>query len=118
MAYEDYRNWGWQPYVSAAERRRKALREMEKRRKAGHSISPVVIEGRAIVKTFWGKAWCENLERYGDYSNRLPRGRTYVRNGSVIDLQIAGGQIQALVSGSEIYEVTIKITPVAKARWK
>ncbi len=68
-------------------------------------VSPVVIEGRTIVKTFWGKAWCENLERYSDFANRLPRGRTYVRNGSVIDLQIAPGEIKALVSGSEIYEV-------------
>ena len=55
-----------------------------------------IIEGRTIVKTFWGKAWCENLERYSDYANRLPRGRTYVRNGSVVDLQIAPGEIQAL----------------------
>ena len=115
MAYND---WGWQPYVSVAERRRKALREMEKRRKKGHLVTPVVIEGRTIVKTFWGKSWCENLERYSDYSNRLPRGRTYVRNGSVIDLQIVSGTIKALVSGSEIYEVTVKVTPVARARWK
>ena len=103
MAYE---GWGWRPYVPVAERRRKAAREMEKRKKQGHPVSPVLIEGRAIVKTFWGKAWCENLERYSDFANRLPRGRTYVRNGSVIDLQIAPGRIQALVSGSEIYQVT------------
>lgn len=110
--------WGWRPYVSAAERRRKALREMEKRRKQGHPVSPVIIEGRAIAKTFWGKAWCENLERYSDFSNRLPRGRTYVRNGSVTDLQISPGTIQALVSGSELYEVTVKVAPVGKASWK
>ena len=101
-----------------AERRRKAAREMEKRKKKGQAVSPVIIEGRAIVKTFWGKAWCENLERYSDFANRLPRGRTYVRNGSVIDLQIAPGAIHALVSGSEIYKVAVKVTPVAKARWK
>ena len=112
-----YDNWGWQPYVPVAERRRKAMREMEKRKKKGQAASPVVLEGRAIVKTFWGKAWCENLERYSDYSNRLPRGRSYVRNGSVIDLQIAAGRIRALVCGSEIYEVDVKITPVSKARW-
>jgi uncharacterized Zn finger protein len=77
-----------------------------------------VVEGRTIVKTFWGKAWCENLERYSDFENRLPRGRTYVRNGSVIDLQIAPGQINALVSGSQIYKVKVTVAPVAKARWK
>jgi hypothetical protein len=86
----DY-EWGWRPYVSAAERRRKAARAMQKRKKEGHAVSPVIIEGRVIAKTFWGKAWCENLERYSDYANRLPRGRTYVRNGSVIDLQITPG---------------------------
>ena len=110
--------WGWKPYVSVAERRRKAAREMEKRKKQGHLVSPVIIEGRAIVKTFWGKAWCDNLERYSDFANRLPRGRTYVRNGSVIDLQIGPGTIQALVSGSEIYKVAVKITPVTRARWQ
>jgi uncharacterized Zn finger protein len=110
--------WGWRPYVSVAERRLRSARAMEKRRKQGHAVSPVIIAGRSIVKTFWGKAWCENLERYSDFANRLPRGRTYVRNGSVIDLQIAAGTIQALVSGSEIYQVAVKITPVTKARWK
>lgn len=111
-------DWGWEPYVPVAERRRKAARELEKRRKQGHSVLPVLIEGRAIVQTFWGKAWCDNLERYSDFANRLPRGRTYVRNGSVIDLRIAPGIIQGLVSGSEIYKVAVKVTPVTKARWK
>lgn len=110
--------YGWKPYVSVAQRRRKAAAEMAKLKKKGHPVSPVVLEGRAIVKTFWGKAWCENLERYSDFENRLPRGRTYVRNGSVIDLQIAPGEINALVSGSEIYKVNVKVAPVAKARWK
>lgn len=112
-----YWGWRWKPYVSAAERRQKSLRELERLRKKGRSISPVTVEGRIIAKTFWGKAWCDNLERYSDYANRLPRGRTYVRNGSVIDLQIARGDIQALVSGSEIYRVTVKVAPVTKARW-
>ncbi|MBZ5570048.1 MAG: SWIM zinc finger family protein [Acidobacteriia bacterium] len=111
-------DWGWRPYVSVAERRRQAAGKMEKLRKKGHSVSPVIIEGRVIAKTFWGKAWCENLERYSDFANRLPRGRTYVRNGSVIDLQIAPGEIKALVSGSDIYTVAVRVTPVTKARWK
>ena len=115
MGYDGY---GWAPYVSVAERRRKAAREMEKRKKQGYPVSPVSIEGRTIAKTFWGKAWCENLERYSDYANRLPRGRTYVRNGSVVDLQIAPGEIHAYVSGSELYKVALKVAPVAKAKWK
>jgi uncharacterized Zn finger protein len=110
--------WGWQPYVPVAERRRRAQREMDKRRKKGHAVSPVVIEGRKIATTFWGAAWCDNLERYSDFANRLPRGRTYVRNGSVVDLQMEPGVIRAFVSGSELYEVTIKVTGVSKQRWK
>ncbi len=95
-----YDNFGWRPYVSVAERRLRAMRKMDGLKKKGHPVSPVVIEGRTIARTFWGKAWCDNLERYSDYANRLPRGRTYVRNGSVIDLQIAPGEVKALVSGS------------------
>ena len=109
---------GWAPYVPVAARRRKAEREMEKLRKKGAVLSPVKIEGRQIARTFWGKAWCDNLESYRDYENRLPRGRTYVRNGSVVDLQIAPCEVTAMVSGSKIYKVKISIGDVAKARWK
>src|SRR3990167_7030894 len=98
MGYYDYN--GFRPYVSVAERRRKAEREMQKLKKKGRPVSPVVIEGRTIARTFWAKAWCDNLERYSDFSNRLPRGRTYVRNGSVVDLRIAAGEVTAMVSGS------------------
>src|SRR5437867_1347631 len=107
----------WRAYVRAAQRRRQAERELGRLRKKGQAVSPVVIEGRAIARTFWGKAWCDNLERYSDFANRLPRGRTYVRNGSVLDLRIAPGDVRALVSGSEIYRVAVKVSPVAKARW-
>ena len=91
MGYYD--RGSWRPYVSVAERRRKAMREIQKGRKKGHALSPVVIEGRTIARTFWGKAWCDNVETYQDYSNRLPRGRSYVRSGSVIDLKITSGTI-------------------------
>ncbi|MDR3726335.1 MAG: SWIM zinc finger family protein [Terracidiphilus sp.] len=113
-----YDDFGWRPYVPVAERRRRALKKMEGLSKKGRIISPVSVDVRAIAKTFWGKAWCENLESYSDYENRLPRGRAYVRNGSVVDLQIAASQITALVSGSEMYEVKVEILPVAKQRWK
>ena len=109
---------GWAPYVPVAERRRKAEKEMEKLRKKGTPVSPVKIEGKKIAATFWGKAWCDNLEGYGDYENRLPRGRTYVRNGSVVDLQIAPREVTALVSGSSIYKVKVTVGEVAKAHWK
>ncbi|MCI0460144.1 MAG: SWIM zinc finger family protein [Gemmataceae bacterium] len=108
----------FRPYVPVAKRKAQAAREVEKRRKKGQTISPVVIEGRTIAKTFWGKAWCDNLESYSDYENRLPRGRTYVRNGSVVDLQIEPGKVKALVSGSEVYEVNITITPLTDKEWR
>jgi uncharacterized Zn finger protein len=109
--------YGWNPYVRVAARRQQAAHRLAKLRKKGQDVSPVVIQGRKIATTFWGDAWCKNLERYSDYENRLPRGRTYVRNGSVIDLQISPGTVTALVSGSEIYDVRINVAVVPRARW-
>ena len=107
---------GWAPYVPVAERRRKAEKMLASLKKKGCVCEPVVIEGRAIARTFWGKQWCEHLEAYSDYANRLPRGRTYVRNGSVIDLQIAKGKISALVAGSQVYKVDIDVHALEKKR--
>src|SRR5712675_2382431 len=108
----------WHPYVPVAEKRRQAQRKLAKLRKQGQSVAPVTIEGRTIAKTFWGKSWCANLERYSDYATRIPRGRTYVRNGSVLDLQIAKGEIVAMVAGSSLYTIKIAIAPVKEAHWK
>jgi len=110
--------FGWHPYVPVAEKRRQAERKLAKLKKQGQSIAPVTIEGRTIAKSFWGKSWCINLERYSDYANRVPRGRTYVRNGSVLDLQIAKGEVVAMVAGSALYKIKITIAPVTAARWK
>jgi uncharacterized Zn finger protein len=109
---------GWAPYVSVAKRRQQAAREMEKRRKAGQPVSPVEISGRRIAATFWGKAWCDHLEGYSDYANRLPRGKTYVRNGSVVDLQIKPREISAWVSGSTLYQVQVRIAAVPARQWQ
>jgi uncharacterized Zn finger protein len=117
-SYDDRYEDRWPAYVPVAERRRKAELEMAKLRKKGVTVSPVKIEGRMIASTFWGKAWCDNLESYRDYENRLERGRTYVRNGSVVDLQIAPREVTATVSGSELYKVKVSIGEVAKAQWK
>jgi uncharacterized Zn finger protein len=108
----------WAPYVPVAQRRRNAAAQMAKLAKKGQVISPVQIVGRAIATTVWGNAWCANLENYSDYSNRLPRGRTYVRNGSVVDLQITPGTVAARVSGSSMYRITITVKPLAAAAWK
>ena len=114
MSYYDY---GWRPYVTVAMRRRRAAQTIAKLERSGRVISPVTIEGRKITRTFWGESWCRNLEAYSDYANRLPRGRTYARNGSVIDLQIERGRVRALVSGSSLYDVEVEIRPLARKRW-
>ena len=80
--------------------------------RSGAKLSPVVVEGRQITATFWGKAWCQNLERYSDFANRLPRGRSYVRHGAVIDLQIDSRHVAARVSGSDIYRVEVSVSAV------
>ncbi|MEN3365965.1 MAG: hypothetical protein V7606_3239 [Burkholderiales bacterium] len=108
---------GWPRYVPVAERLAEARRKVEALKKKGQTWQPVTIEGRTVACTFWGKKWCDNLEAYSDYSNRLPRGRTYVRNGSVVDLQIAAGKITALVAGSEVYDVSITVHALEKNLW-
>jgi len=115
--YYDY-DGGWPPYVPVAERRRNAAKKIESLRKQGKSCQPVIIEGRAIARSFWGKAWCDNLEAYSDYENRLPRGRSYVRNGLVVNLQVEAGKVSALVAGTDIYHVDIAVQPVAPERWQ
>lgn len=111
--------FGWKPYIPVGARRRQAARRLAQlKKRGGREASPVVIDGRKIARTFWGEAWCENLERYSDFANRLPRGRTYVRNGSVVDLRITPGAVTALVSGSDIYEIEMKVAAVPATRWR
>jgi len=110
--------YSWRPYVSVAQRRAKALKQMQKLRKKGKKIEPVEIDGRTIARSFWGKAWCNHLESFSDFSNRLPRGRTYARNGSVCHLEILPGKVKAIVSGSELYNVSINIKPLKNSVWK
>jgi len=106
------------PYVPVWKRRAQAEQKLAQLRKRGQPVSPVALEGHAIATTFWGKAWCRNLESYSDFANRLPRGRTYVRNGAVVDLQVERGRLRALVSGSRLYTSTVEIQPLRADRWK
>ena len=108
----------WDPYVPVAKRRAQAARKMQQLTKKGQKIEPVEITGRKIARTFWGEAWCNHLEQFSDFANRLPRGRTYVRNGSVCHLSIGKGRIEAIVSGSKLYNVSIEIKPLPAGKWK
>ena len=112
--------WGFPRYVTVAEKKAKAKRKLKQLKKKNPGIKPVEIEGRTIAKTWWGKSWNLNLERYADYSNRIGRGRSYVRHGAVLDLQILSGRVEALVqgSGSRPYSVSIAIKPMDKKNWR
>jgi uncharacterized Zn finger protein len=110
--------YGWAPYVPVAARRAKAQKQLEKMKKKGLKVQPVQLAGRKIADSFWGKGWCDHMESFGDYANRLPRGRSYVRNGSVCHLDIKPGRIEAIVSGSSLYNVSITIFPLAIHKWK
>ena len=116
MSYWDY----YPRYVSVAEKKAKAAKKLKQLKKKNHNIKPVVIEGSAIAKTWWGKSWNRNLERYADYSNRIGRGRSYVRHGAVLDLQIDAGKVESLVQGtrSKPYSVSIKIKAINKNIWQ
>jgi uncharacterized Zn finger protein len=110
--------WTYQPRMTVAERKRATRGAIQELERAGTVVRPVQLTGRAIAEKFWGKSWCDNIERYQDFAYRLERGRSYVRSGSVIHLDIGDGVVDALVSGSEVYEVGIAIAPVDRQRWR
>lgn len=112
--------WGYPRYVSVAEKKAKAAGNLAKLRKKNPQLQPIIIEGAAIAKTWWGKSWNLNLEQYADYSNRIGRGRSYVRHGAVLDLQIRPGQVKALVQGTRLkpYTVIIQIREIKKNIWQ
>jgi uncharacterized Zn finger protein len=93
------------------------MKKMDALSKKGVDVQPIRIDGRKIAKTFWGAAWCDHLESFSDYENRLPRGRTYVRNGSVCHLAITEGHVEAKVSGSELYSLRVRIKPLPAKKW-
>src|SRR5262245_9659795 len=122
MAWDGRERWAYYPpYLSVADRRASGLEELAKLlKKVGRTAEPVTIghRRRQLTTTFWGQAWFDNLERYADLANRLPRGRAYLRNGSVLDLTISPGQVVAYVAGRELYRVMVAIAPMAKTRWR
>ena len=110
--------WGFNEYTPISVKRAKAEKEIAKHRKKNPNLAPVIIEGRKIAKTWWGMAWTGKLESYADYSNRIGRGRAYVKNGMVIDLQIDEGVVKAAVMGSRSpYNVKISINPLDAKKW-
>ena len=113
-------DYGYPKYVSVAEKRAKAEKKIAQLKKKNPDISPVEIQGTKIAHSWWGISWNNNLESYADYSNRIGRGRSYVRHGSVLDLKIKEGKILSLVQGSTSrpYTVEISITKIKSTVWK
>ena len=91
---------------------------VKKAKNKGKTLHPVTVTGRIIAKSWWGKAWCANLERYADYESRLERGKRYLRTGTVVDLQIDMGHVTAKVQGRRKtpYSVDIRISPINEAQ--
>lgn len=110
--------WGYAPYVSVAEKKKNAEKAAAKLMKSGQKILPVTVAGNKIAKSFWGKAWCQHLESLKDYEYRLERGRSYVRHGAVVDLQIGKGEVKAKVNGSSLYTITVTIATLTAEKWK
>lgn len=107
-------------YVPVASRRVRGAKQMKALEKKGRKIEPLgqLTHRIKIATSFWGHGWCQHLESFSDYENRLPRGRTYVRNGSVLHLHVEAGKVESVVQGSELYEISIRIDPLAPARWQ
>lgn len=110
--------WGYKPYVPVAKRHERAKKQMQKLRKQGRFITPIELSSKKISTTFWGTSWCSHIESLSDFDNRLPRGRTYVRNGSVCHLAISEGKVTAIVTGNELYNVNVHISPLKEAKWQ
>ena len=107
----------WEPYVPVGVKKLKAEQLGKKLKKQGKEIQPVIIKGRSIATSFWGKSWCKNLESYQDLAYRLERGRSYVRHSAVVDLKVKSGVVEALVSGSSLYKVKVEVSPLARDTW-
>ena len=110
----------WFYYEDRTAQRAAVLIEINRRKKRGEKMEPLdAPKGpRKLAHTFWGKAWCQHLESHSDYEYRLPRGRSYLRQGNVYNLAITPGQVTATVAGSSLYDVAVTITPLAKVAWK
>ena len=114
-----YGFWNDYKYTPVGEKQDKAKRSQSRLAKTHGTLQPVATSGRALATSWWGQAWNENLERYSDYSNRLPRGRSYLRGGMVLHLAIEPGKVEALVQGSRPapYEITINVAALNAAKW-
>lgn len=102
---------------SSHDRIRVAAEATARAKARGKPFEPVVGTGRKLARSVWGQAWCRHIESFHDFQNRLPRGRTYLRSGSVADLRIEPGRISARVAGRRLYEARIDVAACPTTTW-
>jgi len=117
---DNYNNHDEFQYISVADRKKRALKEIKALRESGKDIQPVeaATSRGLIAKSFWGKAWCKHLEAFSNYAHRLPRGRSYIRHSAVVDLKVLPQEVTALVYGSQLYKLTVTIEPIDSEKWE
>lgn len=109
----------WDRYTNNDQRAAAKPRALAKlKQELGRELQPIDVKSKAIAKSFWGKAWCKNLENYADYDYRLERGRSYLRSGAILDLTIEPGIVRAFVLGGELYQIEIIFKPCSSERWQ
>jgi uncharacterized Zn finger protein/DNA-binding transcriptional regulator YiaG len=113
-----YKFWWRKKTTSRYSRRKDHALELKNYAETYGPLRPITLSGRDLAHTFWGKSWCAHFEGMADYENRLPRGRTYARNGSLVHLDISPGKIFAIVTGTEVYKININIAPLARSHWE
>jgi len=77
-------------------------------------------KARSFGTTWWGRAWLEALEQRALVDpNRLPRGRTYARQGRVTSLEVGPGELRAQVWGkpTDPYSTTLSMRTLDAAEW-
>ena len=74
----------------------------------------VKVYTQAITYTWWGKSWSTNINNFSDFPQRLTRGRNYLREGKVHDIEIEGNCVSAVVDGEYCpqYKVSITFKPI------
>ena len=109
----------WYPrYLSIGARRARALPEMLRLRERGVHVQPIETTGQIIAQRFWGRRWCDRLDSFTAHDNHLPLGRSLVRNGSVCHLEIRPGALEAMVAGSALFRVVVRIPTTEPAAWQ
>lgn len=98
--------------LRAADLTRLAVERSAQLTAEGTELHPVGASSRKLAEHFWGSAWMRHLALCEAGGLCLSPGRTLLRHGCVLDLEIAPCSIRALVSAQELYEVALTLEPL------